>query len=157
MALTEQTFNLHKATRTKLLRYLETLSAEQLAKVPTGFNNNVLWNIAHCIATQQILCYKLSGVTPLVSSDFIEMYRKGSFPNGHIPSEEEINSLKKLLITTQEQLQLDYQQGIFSNYKTYMTSYGFELTNIEDAINFNNTHESMHLGTVIALNYFLDL
>ncbi|MDO4228436.1 MAG: DinB family protein [Capnocytophaga sp.] len=157
MALTEQTFNLHKATRTKLLYYLENLSPKQLAKIPTGFNNNVLWNIAHCIATQQILCYKLSGITPLVSNEFIETYRKGTAPDGHIPSEEEINSLKKLLFSTQEQLQLDYQQGIFANYNTYMTSYGFELTGIEDAINFNNTHESMHLGTVIALNYFLDL
>ena len=52
---------------------------------------------------------------------------------------------------------MDYQKNLFEKYNTYMTSYGFELFSIEDAITFNNSHESMHLGTVIALNYFLNL
>lgn len=156
MVLTEQIFNLHKATRTKLLGFLEKLTAEQLAEIPDGFHNNVFWNIAHCVATQQILCYKLSGVTPRVPDEFIDAYRKGTAPDGQVPTDEQINSLKKLLVTTQTQLQADYQQGVFKNYKAYMTSYGFELTSIEDAIHFNNTHEGMHLGTVIALNYFLE-
>lgn len=155
MLLTKQTFELHKATRSKLLNYLENLSPEQLAKIPNGFRNSVLWNIGHCIVTQQLLCYKLGGITPLVSEQFIDLYRKGTIPEGHIPSCEEIKTLKELLISTQKQLQTDYEKGIFKEFNTYMTSYGFELNSIEDAINFNNTHESMHLGTVIALNYFL--
>ena len=44
--------------------------------------------------------------------------------------------------------------GVFSNFTPYTTSYGYTLTCIEDAIHFNNTHEGMHLGVVIALNYF---
>ncbi|GET45506.1 DinB family protein [Capnocytophaga felis] len=155
MLLTKQTFELHKATRSNLLNYLENLSPEKLAKIPNNFRNNVFWNIAHCIVTQQLLCYKLSGITPLVSDDFINTYRKGTAPDGHIPSEEEIKNLKELLLSTQEQLQKDYKKGIFKEFNTYMTSYGFELNSVEDAINFNNTHESMHLGSVIALNYFL--
>ena len=157
MTLTEQTFNLHKATRAKFLYFLENLSGEQLAKIPSGFRNNVWWNISHCIATQQILCYKLSNILPVVSPEFIETFRKGTFPNGHIPTNEDINSLKELLISTQKQLEMDYQKNLFEKYNTYMTSYGFELFSIEDAITFNNSHESMHLGTVIALNYFLNL
>lgn len=157
MALENQIFKLHKATRLKLLHYLENLSPQQLAKIPNGFHNNVFWNIAHCVVTQQLMCYKFSGNTPLVAPEFIEKFRKGTAPDGHIPTQEEIETLKKLLISTQQQLQTDYEQGFFKHYDTYMTSYGFELTSIEDAIHFNNTHESMHLGVVIALNYFLDL
>jgi len=34
-------------------------SLEQLNKIPEGFNNNLIWNIAHCVVTQQLLCYKV--------------------------------------------------------------------------------------------------
>lgn len=155
MSLTKQTFELHKATRLRLVEFLEKLSPEQLAKIPNGFHNNVLWNITHCIVTQQLLCYKLGNVTPLVTDEFIETYRKGTFPKEYLPTKEEINNIKELLISTQEQLKSDYEKGVFQQYNTYMTSYGFELTCIEDAINFNNIHESMHLGSIISLNYFL--
>ena len=93
-------------------------------------------------------------VKPVVSDDFIDTYKKGTYPDGHIPTAEEIQELRSLLISTQKQLQADYECGVFSNFTPYTTSYGYTLTCIEDAIHFNNTHEGMHLGVVIALNYF---
>jgi hypothetical protein len=48
-------------------------------------------------------------------------------------------------------LREDYQHGVFKSYKEYPTSYGFELKSIDDAIIFNNVHESLHLGTIMAL------
>ena len=51
-------FNLHRVSRLKLLAYLEKATPEQLALIPEGFHNNVLWNIAHCVVTQQLLCYE---------------------------------------------------------------------------------------------------
>lgn len=154
MKLTEQTFNLHKATRVKFLTYLDKLSPIQLAKIPDGFRNNIYWNIAHSVATQQILCYKLSGLPTVVSDNFIDTYRKGTVPEGDAPSNEDILKLKEILSLTQQKLEEDYKQGLFKNFTPYATSYGFELSSIEDAITFNNVHESMHLGVVIALNYF---
>lgn len=107
--------------------------------------------VAKCKANT---CSKLSGVKPVVADEFIETYKKGTYPDGHVPTAEEIQSLRALLISTQKQLQADYEHGVFSNFTPYTTSYGYTLTCIEDAINFNNTHEGMHLGVVIALNYF---
>ena len=40
--------------------FIDRLTLEQLNKVPQGFKNNVIWNIVHCIVTQQLLVYKLS-------------------------------------------------------------------------------------------------
>lgn len=154
MRLTEQIFNLHKATRTKFLYHLENLSPAQLSQIPDGFRNNIYWNIAHSVATQQILCYKLSGLPTVVSDNFIDTYRKGTVPKGDVPSNEDILKLKEILSLTQQKLEEDYKQGLFKNFTSYATSYGFELSSIEDAITFNNVHESMHLGVVIALNYF---
>jgi len=41
---------------------IEDFSLEELNKIPEGFNNNIIWNIAHVIATQQALVYGLSGL-----------------------------------------------------------------------------------------------
>ena len=51
-----------RITRKNLLKYLNTLSIEELNIIPEGFNNNIFWNIAHVAVTQQILVYKLSGL-----------------------------------------------------------------------------------------------
>ena len=48
-------FNLHKAIRARLLRFLDEATPEQLALIPEGFHNNILWNIAHCVVTQGYL------------------------------------------------------------------------------------------------------
>lgn len=153
--LSESVFRLHQTTRNTLLAYLETLSSQQLAHIPAQFSNHIFWNIAHCVATQQILCYKLSGLPLLISEEFLDTYKKGSFPTKEIPSPQAINELKTLLVTTQKQLHEDYKKGLFKNFSPYPTSYGFDLQTIEDAIQFNNTHEGMHLGTIKALLYFV--
>ena len=88
--MTDQVFALHVATRNNLLTYLENLTPEQLAQIPNGFHNNIWWNIAHCVAQQQILCYKLSGLNFVVSETFVDTYKKGTYPDGHIPTAHEI-------------------------------------------------------------------
>ena len=64
-------FELHKAIRARLLCFLDEATPEQLALIPEGFHNNILWNLAHCVDTQQLLCYKLAGVQPYVSAELI--------------------------------------------------------------------------------------
>ena len=149
--MTDQVFALHMATRNNLLTYLENVTPEQLAQIPAGFHNSIWWNIAHCVATQQILCYRLSGVKPVVSDDFIETYKKGTYPDGHIPTSAEIEELKELLISTVNWLETDYQKGIFKHYNHYVTGIEYELNTIEEAIYFNISHEGVHLGSVLAL------
>ena len=63
-------FDFLLSIRKNLLTYLDNLTPEQLGYIPTGFSNNIFWNIAHCIAVQQFLCYQLSGNKLLISTDF---------------------------------------------------------------------------------------
>lgn len=50
-----------KKLRFAILKTIEQLPTEQLNKVPDGFNNNIIWNVAHLIASQQNLCYIKAG------------------------------------------------------------------------------------------------
>ncbi|MFC2349837.1 DinB family protein [Capnocytophaga granulosa] len=155
MKLDKSVFSLHKCIRERYLQYLEGFTLEQLAVIPQGFRNNLLWNISHAIVTQQLYCYYNSGLPMYVPEDFIAAYRKGTVPDGHVPTQEEVDILKSLLLSTQQQLEEDYQKGIFTTYTDYLTGLNYPLSCVEDAIYFNNTHEGMHLGLVIGIKYLV--
>ena len=85
-----------------------------------------------------------------IDNEYIERYRKGSRPEGRI-GQTEIDFLLQQLVITADLARVDYQNNHFGEYKPYTTSYGITLESIEQAIMFNNVHESMHLGTMICL------
>lgn len=142
----EQTLQLRKG----FYHILKTTPREELLKIPNGYNNNIWWNIAHIVATQQILIYKLSGVPVGVSLEFIDKFKKGGTPNG-TATDEEIEQVKKLLFSTIEKTIADYDGGLFENFKEYPTSAGVTLKNVDDSISFNHFHEGLHIGAIFAL------
>lgn len=143
-------FEVQKTIREILIKILDSHSLEQLNKIPEGFNNNIIWNVAHCVSAQQSLVYKLSGVPTVVSEDFIVKYRKGTKPEGDV-SQQEVDEVRELLSTTLEKTKNDFDSGLFVEYNEYTTSMGFTLRNIQDALNFNNYHEGTHTGIIMTL------
>ena len=143
-------FSIHKQTRQNLLEILRETSAEDLVTIPDGFNNNIYWNIAHCVATQQLLHYYLSGNPFRIDKYWIETYKKGTLPNLNV-QQSEVDDLAFLLTETSKILMKDYDADFFDDYTPYTTSFGLDLKNIQDAIIFNNMHESLHYGYALAL------
>lgn len=139
-----------RVTRNNVLDLLNELSYEQLVKIPEGFNNSILWNAVHNITVQQLLCYRLSDLSLRVDDVFIDPFAKGS-KGDEVISEEELVTFKKLYIETIKQLEEDYNNELFQTFKEYTTSYNITLKSVEDVINFNNTHEGLHFGYMMAL------
>jgi len=129
---------------------LENLTLEQLNKVPEGFNNNIIWNVAHTIVTQQLLVYKLSAMPMIVSDELVEMYRKGTKVERDV-TQAEVDLIKGLLFSTIEKTKEDYENRVFQTYHEYTVTTKNTLTNVDEAIAFNNFHEGIHLGYVLAL------
>ncbi|MDE1205331.1 DinB family protein [Tenacibaculum larymnensis] len=144
-------FEVLKRSRDLVLKRIEGLSLEQLHITPEGFNNNIAWNVAHLVVTQQLLHYKLSGLNCLAPDELIEGYRKGTFPTKDF-TEEEFEEVKELLIGLPETLEEDFEAGIFKEYQEYETSTGFVIDSFESAVAFNNLHEGMHLGIIMNLS-----
>lgn len=143
-------FDVQKTIREILLKILDNHSLEQLNKIPDGFNNNIIWNIGHCISSQQVLVYKLSGLPTMVSEEFIAKYRKGTKPEGDV-SQAEVDEIRTLLSTTLEKTKNDFESGLFVDYNEYTTSVGFTLRHVQGALDFNNYHEGLHSGIAMAL------
>ncbi len=123
---------------------------EQLLLIPEGYRNNIWWNIAHVVATQQILFYKLGGAAVKIPLEIIDKFKKGTVPDG-TATDEEIDMIKGFLFSTVEWAQEDYEKGLFANYKEYETSAKITLKHIDDAIAFNMYHEGIHLGVILSL------
>lgn len=144
-------FDICQKNRKLLLNLMERLSLEHLNKIPNGYNNNIIWNIGHSIATQQLLVYGLSGNDFHVPQHIIDKYKKGTKPEKPA-TKEEVEEIKSLLFSTITQLEKDYNDGIFTSFKTYtLSTSGGTLHKVEDAIAFNNFHEGLHLGYAMAL------
>jgi hypothetical protein len=145
-----QLFTITETSRNIISKILENHSLDQLNKIPEGFNNNMFWNIAHIVVTQQLLVYKLSGLPMMVSDEIIEKYKKGTKPE-QAATQAELDEIRSLLFVTIKKTKEDYDNEIFKIYQEYPTSTGFILNNVEDALGFNNFHEGLHIGILMNL------
>ena len=133
---------------------LEGLSDEVFFAVPQGFDNSIAWNLGHIIVTQQALHYRLSGRPTATTKEDTAMFKTGTSPAAW-KDNPDVDRLLALLGETGPKLKEDYAAGWFANFHPYTTSTGIKLQSIEDALAFNNFHEGLHLGTILALRNFV--
>ncbi len=146
----EKLFETAIFTRSSMLKILEKKPYEELVKIPENFRNSIFWNIAHLLVTQQLLCYRLSGLEIRIEEDMVKKYGKGSIATENV-KESDIQYVQDHLLLTMKETQKDYSNGLFKDFKAYMTSTGIELKSIEDAISFSTYHDGIHLGIVLSL------
>ncbi|ESU29135.1 hypothetical protein FLJC2902T_11760 [Flavobacterium limnosediminis JC2902] len=150
----EATFKILETNRAIYHKFLDNYSLEQLNCIPEGFSNNLIWNIGHIVVAQQGLVYRLSGLPTNISSEMTENYKNGSKPDGNT-TQEEVDEIRRLLLSLPEQTKSDYEAGKFQNFNEYQTQTGFHLGSFKDAMEFNNYHEGMHLGFMMQIRKFL--
>lgn len=141
----EYLLNVTRQTREHFIKLIETLSVEELNEIPAGFNNNIIWNFGHIVASQQGLCYLLSNVTPVVEKQYMLPYRKGTRPEKFIDAEE-ISTLKELMRSSIDQLENDLRSNKFTSYNSFLTDYGVEVRSIDEAVQFFVVHDAFHYG-----------
>ena len=139
-----------KVSLSNVIGFSKGMSLEQLNKIPDGFSNNLIWNMAHLVVTQRLLIYGLSGADLGLDSEFVDKYKKGTKPEGDV-SQKEVDQVLELLNSEFDKLSSDIDGGVFKSYKNYPTSYNFEITNFEDALTFNNLHFGLHVSTMLKL------
>ncbi len=150
----ESTFNIWKRNRELYLEFFENYSLKQLNKTPDGFSNNLIWNIGHVVVVQQSLIYKFSGLEGYTPAELYRQYKPGTKPTGDT-SESQVSELKDLLTSLIEKTENDYNDEKFSVFHAHTLSTGFHLASLQDAFNFNNYHEGLHLGFMVNIRKFV--
>lgn len=152
--MTNSIFKTLDANRKILATFLDNYSVEQLNNIPSGFSNNMMWNIGHIIAAQQGLVYRLSGLDMYIPGEFYEQYKPGSQP-ATTGGDAEVEVLKSYLSSLAEKTKADYEAGKFVTFTERMTATGFHLGSLNDALVFNNYHEGLHLGVMMSIRKFV--
>jgi hypothetical protein len=137
-------------TRNNFIRLVSEMSVEQLNTIPHPFRNNIIWNLGHIIASQQILCYHLSKLPFTLDMELINQYKKGTVPPDFV-DENSVQFLVKAATETIERMQSDYEKGIFIQFEPYTTAFGAKLETIEDGIKYMSIHDGIHFGYAMAL------
>jgi len=133
--------------RNHISRLVSGLTENQFFKILPGYKTNLLWNIGHLTSTSQILLYNLSGINAHVDEEYLSHFRKGSSPENWVKPPE-VKEVLRLFLDLGDQVKVDYESDLFSNFKSYTTSIGVTLENIQDALAFNNYHDGMHTGII---------
>lgn len=150
----EALFKTWRVNRKVLLKFFDGYTLDQLNKIPDGFSNNLIWNLGHILVVQQSLIYRASNQPMSVSMEMLNKYKPGSKPTEPV-TQEEVNLIKELMSSLVAKTVEDYNNGIFTTYNEFTTSTGFNISSIEDALEFNNYHEGMHLGYIMSLKKFI--
>jgi hypothetical protein len=148
-----------KNFRQHLLRQVERLTTDQLNQIPFGYNNNIIWNLAHLVAAEQTMCYVRSGLSATIEEKYFTSYISGTKPVD-VVEEEDIEVIKTLLITSIDRLQTDLDKNVFVNYSPSVMIpkvYGFEVKNIEEALEYLLYHEGYHTGCIMSLKHALSV
>ena len=140
--------------RKNLISLISMYNNEQVNLIPSGFKNNLIWNFGHITVSHQILCYQNSGLDPVVPAAIIDQFKRGTAPVDPL-DQDQVNQLKTLAVETAIRFKEDYRNGIFIEYQSFQSLYGVTLNSIEGAIVFNNTHEGIHLGYMMAMSKVL--
>jgi hypothetical protein len=145
-------FEIIRASRKKILEITDNLSLEAVNHIPERMNNNVVWNMAHLISTQQNLCYVKCGLPTAVDASFIERYKVGTKPGGFIDAVE-YAGIRSQLLSHVDELEEDYNNGRFLNFEGFAskTYPGLVVNKFEDVLSFIAFHEGIHLGYVMAM------
>lgn len=146
--MTQSLTDLNTFVRQGMIAVLDDLSVEQINEVPQGFNNNLIWNLAHVVACQQEYLYDRAGVETAVNVDFIAKYRGGTAPAEKL-DQNAINTIKELALSTAQALVKDAKGNLRNAYKPMeVTGQKINLQTLDDAIAFMLFHEGLHLSTM---------
>jgi hypothetical protein len=148
-------FEIIRQTRQNFLSLVEGHSLATINQIPLGFNNNLIWNFGHALASQQLLVYRPAGLALHMDQDLVDKYRRGTKPDGKINAAE-LYALKSLGMETVDVMEADYAAGKFTQFEPYLTGYGVQLNTVEDALRFVPVHEALHYGYAMALKRVID-
>ncbi len=147
-----QVFEFIINSRKAFIQLIDSLTIEELNKIPDGYNNNIIWNFGHIVVSTQTLCYVRTGILENASAvRFNDFYKKDTKPTYTVTAEE-IAELKATALESIKKIEKDYANEKFGAITPFTTAtYGAQLNNVEEILTTTIGHDNLHYGYALAL------
>jgi len=136
--------------RSSILQLTDGLSATQMNFVPDKMKNNLVWNLGHMIFTQQMLCYGLGGLAPVIDVKHFAEFAPDTIPSRYV-GQDEICSMRAVFRESFDLLTKDIAATKLDGYQAWSLPSGIAIDTIADALATTAIHEGRHFGVIISL------
>lgn len=141
-------FHITRKNREAVANLCNTLSLEKLNAIPTGFNNNILWNVGHMVAIQQLIVYGLSQTPFRTDQWIIDTFKNKTKPE-RIYEQSDLEKVLNALLETVTTMEADFNQNAFGVQTPFISkSLNTSFDTMEAVISFNMFHEGLHTGVI---------
>lgn len=143
----EVLFRQLKTYRSEVLDAVENVTLEETEIIPTGFNNNIRWNLGHIYLDQYLWIQAVTKEKNSVSEEFNKWFGFGTSPSDFSEDTPSLEDLKQLLRSQPDTIKEAYGNRLEVEYKP--TEMGMHT--IEQVLIRTIFHEGMHLQAIIDL------
>ena len=112
------------------------------------FNNNILWNVGHLVAIQQLIVYGLSKTPFRTEQWIIDTFKNKTKPERYYDNTD-VEKVLEVLLTTVPLMEQDFNKNAFGEQTPFISkSLHTTFDTMEAVISFNMFHEGLHTGVI---------
>ncbi len=143
----EVLFNQLQSYRQETLRAIEELTEEMADFIPTGFNNNIRWNLGHIYLDQYLWIQHLTREPIQLPEGFREWFGYGTRPSDWKSAPPTLDTLRKLLSEQISHIREAYGERLEEEFPA--TEDGIHT--IAQVLVRTIFHEGMHLSAICSI------
>ncbi|OZM56309.1 hypothetical protein CIB95_12910 [Lottiidibacillus patelloidae] len=137
--------------RFQTIKLLESTTEELADQIPTGFNNNIRWNLGHIYVSLDNLLYSHLGEEPEISDDYFNMFHFNTSPADWKDKPPTLEELKEKLVSQEKRIKETFTGRLNEQGEKPFNLGVVQLDSLAEVLNFALWHEGTHRGTIIAI------
>lgn len=147
----EVLFTQLESYRSEVLEVLKDVSEEQAEVIPTGFKNNIRWNLGHVYLDQYLWIQAVTNEKAGVPEQFQSWFGYGSSPDSFEKDTPSFQELKQLLSEQPVKIKEMYGERLEEEFP--QTEMGMHT--IEQVLIRTIFHEGLHMQAILDIKKFL--
>ncbi|MDQ7092747.1 DinB family protein [Desulfosporosinus sp. PR] len=153
--MSDYLFDQLRIVRNNTTAAVKDLSESQADNVPSGFNNNIRWNLGHVYLVQERFAFGFTEIPMQLPEGFMDLFGKDTKPSDWKVQPPTVAELLRLLEDQTKRIQEKLGNRLDEVLaKPWTMPSGLTLKTAREFLTFSMYHEGMHVQTIKMLKKF---
>lgn len=144
----QQFLNHGRMVRSFMLPKFLELPENDWLTIPTGYKNNILWNVGHISTLADRVIFGYSELPTFFSRKEMKCFMKDTSPASWKEEPPSITRVKEFFLTYYERILEAEKSGKFEKFLAFPLGDHLYIDSALDAVRFALCHEGCHLGII---------